>query len=110
MRERGIMLEKIYIFMLNYPLRVYEPLALMLWYCLSQLWIKTLKSKKEDFITRKIFSTHSYSQGLQYSEEAGYFEYRHRLVYAYLVHVFCLLMMIIYLFIILIKCYSFIKK
>ena len=48
------MFEKIYDYMLNYPLRLYEPLLIILFLYLSGIAIKTIQSKKEDYLNEQI--------------------------------------------------------
>ncbi len=52
--ERKKMLEKIYHFLLNYPLRIYEPFVALLVISILNLSIKMIKQKKSQYLSGKI--------------------------------------------------------
>ncbi|MDE7498487.1 hypothetical protein LZ112_06920, partial [Streptococcus agalactiae] len=48
------MVENIYHFLLNYPLRIYEPFVVLLIILLLNLSIKMIKQKKSQYLSGKI--------------------------------------------------------
>lgn len=103
------MFEKIYDYMLNYPLRLYEPLLIILFLYLSGIAIKTIQSKKEDYLSEKIPPSHWDAKGFKRPDNVGLIEYRYRLIFACIMFICCWTVTILYCLIIFVKCYSFIK-
>lgn len=107
--ERSLMFERLYNYMLNYPIRLYEPLLIVIFLWLSRIAIKVIKSKKVDYIAEKIPLSHWDAKGFERLEQVGLLEYKYRLVFTYIEFVCCWIVAILYCLIIFVKCYSFIK-
>lgn len=109
MTERSPMFERLYNYMFNYPIRIYEPLLIVIFLWLSRIAINVIKSKKVDYIAEKIPPSHWDAKGFERPEQVGLLEYKYRLVFAYIEFVCCWIVAILYCLIIFVKCYSFIK-
>ncbi len=99
MMERKKMVENIYHFLLNYPLRIYEPFVVLLIILLLNLSIKMIKQKKSQYLSGKIKGYKMIGGGFL----PGEIYYKERLFKYYCAEIGFIILLVIYGCIILLK-------
>lgn len=93
------MFERLYNYMLNYPLRIYEPFVALLITLMLNLSIKMIKRKKSQYLSGKIKGYKMIGGGFL----SGEIYYKERLLKFYCAELGFVILLVIYVFIILLK-------